>query len=183
MPSPLASPPRTSPITAGHRRSPKAPTRWWPWPPSERTARPAPSGIAAASSGGSGVSASAPQGSPAGVFAERLIADLAGLDLSDCLVEDRHSLVNLGLGDDKGRSDLHDIRIDAAVENDQPQFEGAHDDLRHLVVGRLLGGTVADGFQAQHHPQTAHVADEGVTLLEFAEPIEQIAPSAIGPAN
>jgi hypothetical protein len=33
---------------------------------------------------------------------------------------------------------------------------------------RLLGPAVADGFQTQHHSETAHIADEGVTLLEFA---------------
>src|SRR5215831_4902830 len=120
---------------------------------------------------------------PAGVVTQHLVAHVAGLDLADRPVQDRDALVHLGFRHDQRRGDLHDVRVDAAVEHHQPEFKGAVHDLRHLAVSRFPRRAVTDGLQAQHQAQPAHIPDQRVPLLQFAEPAQQVAAGAFGPAD
>src|SRR5262249_10130449 len=117
---------------------------------------------------------------PAGVAAQYLVADPAFLDLADGLVQDGDSLVYLRLGDDQRRGDFHDIGVDAAVEHHEAELERTVHDFRHLAVSWFLGSPVAHGLQAEHHPNTAHVPDQGVTAGHLAEAVQQVIAGAGG---
>ncbi len=93
-------------------------------------------------------------------------------------LEDRQTLVHLGLGDAQRRGNAHDAL--AAAKQDEAAFEGKVNDLRAKFLGRDLAPAVLDELHADHQADAAHVTDGGMARHDLVQGVEGVLPDGGG---
>src|SRR6266516_7520695 len=80
------------------------------------------------------------------------------------LLPDAESLVQLGVRDDERRENADAVRIDPALQQQQPALGGRLDERAGRLGGRLLRLAVLDELDRKHRAEPAHVADRRPAL-------------------